>query len=152
MHLTRYTDYSLRLLIYLGLRQGQLATIGEAARHYGISHNHLMKVAHRLGTQGYITTVRGKGGGLRLSRDPASISLGQVIRDSETRFPLAECFKPGGFCRIEPGCRLKRILGQALEAFLGVVDACTLADLLQNRAELANLLELTIPAAGSKEA
>ncbi len=152
MRLTRYTDYSLRLLIYLGLRQGQLATIGEAARHFGISHNHLMKVARQLGAQGYIATIRGKGGGLRLSRDPASICLGQVIRDMETRFPMAECFAPDGFCKIEPACRLKRILGQALDAFLRVLDACTLADLLQNRDQLANLLELTDLAAGGSRA
>src|SRR5574338_229814 len=132
MRLTAYTDYSLRVLIYLGLRGERLATISELSETYGLSANHLMKIIHNLGKLGYIETVRGRGGGMKLAGNPEEINLGQVVRQMESDFAIAECFDPGrrADCVITPACRLQVILGKAVEAFLDVLDNHTLADLL----------------------
>ena len=141
MHLTTFTDYSLRVVIYLGARDNRLATIGDIAEAYGISKNHLMKVAHFLGQQGYLDTQRGKSGGLRLARAPADINLGQLIRATESNTILLECFEPASSqCKIEPVCALRSILARSLQAFFAVLDEYTLADVLQNRDQLAELL------------
>lgn len=131
MQLTRHTDYSLRLLIYLGLHPDCLATIFEVASYYRISRNHLMKIAHRLALHGYIETLRGKHGGMRLARRPEMINIGDVVRDMEESFHVAECFNPDNkTCPLLPACNLKFVLGKALKGFLGTLDAYTLADLL----------------------
>lgn len=130
MHLSTFTDYSLRVLMYLGKQAGRLATIGEIAQVHAISQNHLMKVVHQLGRAGYIETVRGKGGGIRLARAPDEIVLGEAIRRSESDFALVECFKTGSNCRNRPDCRLGSVLDEALAAMFGVLDRYTLADLL----------------------
>lgn len=142
MRLTVYSDYAFRVLIYLGTRPGERATIRGIAECYGISRNHLTKVVHQLGSQGYIETVRGKGGGLRLTRDPEGIGVGEVLRDTEEGFGLVECMRPSGrgMCRIEQGCRLRGVLGEATRAFLAVLDQYTLADLLENGDQLEQLL------------
>lgn len=129
MRLTRYTDYSLRTLIYVGLHEPAQSSIGEIARAYGISENHLTKVVHQLGRLGLIQTIRGRGGGLRLGMPPEQIVIGQVVRQTEDDLALVECFSDGR-CAITASCRLKRALGQALAAFLAVLDGYTLADLL----------------------
>ncbi|AWN37228.1 Rrf2 family transcriptional regulator [Methylobacterium radiodurans] len=129
MRLTRYTDYALRTLIYLGLNEPRQSSIGEIARAYGISENHLTKVVHQLGRLGLVRTIRGRGGGLRLALDPAEIVVGAVVRQTEEDLALVECFA-GGACAITPSCRLRRVLGEALAAFLAVLDRYTLADLL----------------------
>ena len=129
MRLTRYTDYALRTLIYLGLNEPRQSSIGEIARAYGISENHLTKVVHQLGRLGLVRTIRGRGGGLRLALDPAEIVVGAVVRRTEEDLALVECFS-GGACAITPSCRLRRALGEALAAFLAVLDGYTLADLL----------------------
>lgn len=143
MRLTLHTDFSLRVLIYLGLEPGRLATIQEVALHYGISRNHLMKVVHRLGAAGYIRTVRGKNGGMTLQRPPARIGLGAVVRSMEDSFELVECFSPDGRCRIRPACSLRAVLLDALAGFFQVLDRYTLADVISNPDELSWLLELT---------
>lgn len=131
MQLTRFTDYSLRVLIYLGLQQDRLATISEIASTFGISENHLMKVVHRLGIHGYIETVRGKGGGMRLARAAELINIGQVVRDSEENMDIAECFGSGGSnCFLLPGCVLKAALTEARQSFLATLDIYHLSDLL----------------------
>lgn len=141
MRLTTYTDYGLRLLMYVVLKDGELATIQEVADAYGISKNHLMKVAHNLGLYGYLDTVRGRGGGLRLARAPGRIVLGDVIRRMEDDFVMAECFEPAGnACCITRACRLKGILAEALRAYFEVLDKYTLADLAGNNAVLTKLL------------
>lgn len=141
MRLTTFTDYSLRVMIYLGLRDNGLATIGDIATAYDVSKNHLMKVVHFLGQQGYIETQRGKSGGLRLARAPEDINLGQLVRDTEANTVLLECFDPEtSQCRIEPVCLLRGILGRSLQAFFAVLDGYTLADVLQNRQQLARIL------------
>lgn len=131
MHITRYTDYSLRVLVYLALKGEKLSTIREIAARYGISKNHLMKVVHELRLRGYIDTLRGKNGGLRLGRPPHRINIGRLVRDTEQDLNLVECFGADNRCVITPDCNLKRILGEALEAFFAVLDRYTLADLIE---------------------
>jgi len=146
LRLTAYTDYSLRVLIYLGLRGGRLATIRELSETYGVSANHLMKIIHNLGKLGYIETVRGRGGGMRLAGGPEQINLGQVVRQMEPDFAITECFDPDrrGDCVITPACRLQEVLEKAVAAFLNVLDNHTLADLLQNRTRLQSLLNIEL--------
>lgn len=131
MRLTRYTDYSLRVLIYLGLQQDRLSSIREIADVYGISESHLMKVVQALGQSGYVATLRGRGGGLRLAKPPSEINLGDVVRNTEDDIALVECFTEASACRIAGPCRLEHVLRKALGAFLGVLDDYTLADLLR---------------------
>lgn len=142
MRLTRYTDYCLRVLIYLGLKEGRLATIQEVSEHYGISRNHLMKVVFELNRNGYIETQRGKNGGMRLGRRPGEIHLGEVVRRCEPDLDLVECFSDGDTCRIAAACRLKAVLGSALGAFLKELDHYSLADLLQPESQLVELLDM----------
>jgi len=137
MRLTTFSDYSLRVLIYLGLRNHRLSTIREIAAAYDISRNHLMKVVHHLASGGHVETVRGKGGGLRLARPPGEIRIGEVVRQSEQGATLVECFDPAtSRCRIQRCCRLQGLFAQAAEAFFQVLDGYTLADLLEPREAL----------------
>lgn len=143
MRLTVYTDFSLRVLMFLALKGDRLATIAEIAKAYGISKNHLMKVAHQLGLAGYVETVRGKGGGMRLARRPEKIVIGEVVRRTEPDMALVPCFAPddeGGFCVILPNCALRGALAKARAAFLAALDGYTLADLARPRAPLRKLL------------
>jgi len=142
MQLTRYSDYSLRVLMYLAIRTEYLATIEEISLAYGISRAHLMKVVHQLGRAGFLETVRGRGGGIQLARAPEEISVGEVLRHTD-RMELVECFEPGANpCLIEPACGLKAALAEALDAFLAVVDQYTVADLIARRRKpLALLLD-----------
>lgn len=142
MRLTRHSDYGLRVLMYLGVRPDHLATIDEIAQAYGISRAHLMKVVNGLGRAGFVETVRGRGGGLRLARPAGEIGLGDVVRSTEGRMDLVECFDPEtNACRIEPVCALRGVLEEALAAFLETLDGYTLADLTaRRRGALARLL------------
>jgi Rrf2 family nitric oxide-sensitive transcriptional repressor len=134
MQLTRYSDYSLRVLIYLAIRPERMATIEEISKAYGISRAHLMKVVHHLGRAGFLNTVRGRGGGFSLARPPEEIRVGDVIRHTEDRMDLVECFDPGtSHCRIEAACGLRGVLEEALDTFLGTLDRYTLADLIVRR-------------------
>jgi Rrf2 family nitric oxide-sensitive transcriptional repressor len=143
MRLTVYTDYALRLLMYLALKEDGCATISEVAQAYGISKSHLMKVAHQLGVAGYIGTVRGKGGGLRLGKAAQEIGLGEVVRYAEPDMALVPCFAPvNAFCPIVPSCVLRGALEEAREAFLRVLDAYTLADLVRPGSALRALLSI----------
>ncbi len=130
MRLTHFTDLSLRLLMYLASNPDRLSTIQEVAERYGISRNHLMKVAQQLARQGFVESVRGNGGGLRLGRPATAIRIGEVIRATEDDFRLVECFETGrSSCTLLPACRLKGVLGEALAAYLKVLDAYSLHDL-----------------------
>ncbi len=129
MRLTFHTDYALRMLIFLALREGEQTTIREIAEAYGISRNHLMKVAHKLQQQGYLHTTRGRGGGLSLARPAQDIRLGRLVKAMEPDLALAECFGPDNQCVITPHCRLKGVLGKALKSFLDTLDEHTLAEL-----------------------
>jgi Rrf2 family transcriptional regulator, nitric oxide-sensitive transcriptional repressor len=143
MRLTHYTDYALRTLIYLGFSEPRQATIAEISRSYGISENHLVKVVHHLGRLDLVKTSRGRGGGLRLALAPDQINVGQVVRSMEDDLALVECFANGN-CVITPTCQLRGILGEALAAFLAVLDRYTLADLIgqDDGGEMAKLLGL----------
>lgn len=148
MRLTVYTDYSLRLLIYLAVGKDRLATIEEISGSYGISRNHLTKVAHRLGIGGYVETVRGRRGGLRLAKTPEAIGLGDVVRYCEPDMAIVTCFDPiGAHCAVLSRCVLRGALSQALDAFCDVLDKYTLADLVRPRTALRSLL--SIPSAKS---
>lgn len=138
MQLTSFTDYGLRTLIYLAsLPENQLTNITEVTDLFSVSRNHLVKVINRLGQLGYIQTVRGKNGGIRLNRSASTISVGEVVRDLE---PLVLVNCSAEFCHITPACRLKERLVRAKQAFLAELDQCTIDDLLSDNAELMILL------------
>jgi Rrf2 family nitric oxide-sensitive transcriptional repressor len=141
MRLTAYTDFSLRVLMYLALYPDRRPTIAEIAGRYGISKAHLMKVVYQLGRAGYVETTRGKGGGLALGRPPAAITIGEVVRRTEPDMALVACFDPDApVCAIASACRLKGTLNAAKSAFLKVLDDCTLAEVMGDRAALDLLL------------
>ncbi|MBN8874661.1 MAG: Rrf2 family transcriptional regulator [Rhodospirillales bacterium] len=140
MRLTTFSDYSLRTLIYLGVRPGRLATIADIATAYDISANHLMKVVHQLAQAGDVVTVRGQHGGMRLARRPEEINIGAVVRRTEPDMDLVPCFGSSTGCRIQPACGLAVVLSEALAAFLAVLDRHTLADLLQEPERITPLL------------
>ena len=144
MRLTLYSDYALRVLMYLAVRESRLATIDEIARSYSISKNHLMKVVHQLGVAGYVETVRGRGGGLRLAKPVEAIGLGAVLRYTEPDMAIASCFKPvDAPCAIHQCCVLRRALERARDAFLEVLEGYTLSDLVRPRARLAGMLGIS---------
>jgi Rrf2 family nitric oxide-sensitive transcriptional repressor len=141
MKLTSFTDYSLRVLIYLAAQPDRRATVTEIARCFEISENHLTKVVHFLGKQGWLNTVRGKGGGFTLAQPPARILIGEVVRRTEGIDTPAECFGDTPHrCRIEHLCQLRHTLKQAVDAFYRVLDGCTLADIAHNGSALARVL------------
>jgi Rrf2 family transcriptional regulator, nitric oxide-sensitive transcriptional repressor len=148
MKLTSFTDYSLRVLIYLAAQPGGRATISQVAAAYGISENHLVKVVHFLGKAGWLTNVRGKGGGLELGRPADRINIADVVRDSEGEIAVAACFAEGDeSCRIAAACKLRGVLGEAVAAFYAVLARYTLADIARNRDELATILFMPKPPA-----
>ncbi|MBV8049379.1 MAG: Rrf2 family transcriptional regulator [Paludibacterium sp.] len=134
MQLNRFTDYALRVLIYLAHKGDELATIHEIALEYALSEGHLMKVVHHLGKRGYIVTLRGKGGGMRLARAPQEINVGAVVRDTEETLSIVECLKDHyeGDCKLFGACKLMGVLHEANRLFLNHLDQFTLADLLQS--------------------
>lgn len=136
MRLTRYTDYAMRALLYVGARTDRLCQIGEIAHAYGISQNHLMKVVNDLVNAGYLEGVRGRQGGIRLARPASQINVGTVIRHTEGGFDLVDC----GNCVIAPACGLTGALQKALAAFLAVLDGYSLADIMVEREMLGSLL------------
>lgn len=148
MKLTAFTDYSLRVLIYLAAQPKPRATIAEIAATFDVSENHLTKVAHCLGKAGWLANVRGKGGGLELAMPPELIGVGRVVRETEGVSMLVECFgKKHTNCNIATICRLRGVLGEAQRAFYAVLDRYTLADLVHNRNSLAKVLFIESAAA-----
>lgn len=136
MRLTSYSDFSLRVLIYVAVNSGKLVTIKEISEAYEISSNHLMKIIYNLGKMNYIETIRGRNGGIRLSKQPADINIGELIRKTEEDFYLVECFKEDNNCVITPVCSLKHMLNEALNSFFLVLDKYTLEDILTNKSVL----------------
>lgn len=142
MRLTSYTDYSIRVLLYLHIHDNQLSTIQDIADSYSISKNHLMKVIYNLGKLGYIETIRGRNGGIRLAKTPAEINIGKLVRETEEDFNIVECFsKDHNTCPITSICTLKGVLNQAKFAFLHVLDGYTLEDISQNKLKLKELFQ-----------
>lgn len=143
MRLTLQTDYALRVLMFLAARPTHLATIQEVSDAYGISRNHLMKVVLNLARAGFVETVRGRSGGLRLQRAASAIGIGDVVRRIEDDFCIVECFNDRrSVCVIGGVCRLQGILREALNAYLAVLDRHTLADLMTAPRALATRLGL----------
>ena len=141
MRLTTFTDYTIRVLIYMGIYPDCRISTSELAVHYGISRNHLNKVAHYLGQQGYVDTSRGKGGGMSLARSPEDINIGTLVRDTEKNSVLVECFDAAHcHCRILPACRLTGMLHEAQEAFYYSLEQYSLADLIVDKARLHDVL------------
>jgi Rrf2 family nitric oxide-sensitive transcriptional repressor len=141
MRLTAYTDFSLRVLIYLAVHPERRPTIAEIASRYGASRAHMMKVVYQLGLKGYVDTVRGKGGGLTLARPTDQITVGEIVRQMEPDMDIVACFSEGAAaCVIAPACRLKGKLAEARAAFLKVLDDCTLAEVVGNKPALEILL------------
>lgn len=136
MHLTRYTDYALRTLLYLGQQQDRLCSIAEVSGAYGISQNHLMKVVSDLVSAGYVQSVRGRHGGIRLGRPAAEINIGALVRHTEDDLNLVDC----GSCIIGPACGLTGVLDEALGAFLAVLDRHSLADVMARQGDFLRLL------------
>jgi Rrf2 family nitric oxide-sensitive transcriptional repressor len=141
MRLTAYTDFALRVLIYLAINPDRRPTIAEIAERYHVSKAHLMKVVYELGLKGYVETTRGKGGGLRLARATDTVTVGEIVRQTEPDMAVVTCFDETAIaCAIAPACRLKGKLYEARAAFLKVLDDCTLAEVAGNKAALEMLL------------
>ena len=140
MRLTLNTDFSLRVLMHVGLCGDKLTRINDIAQSFGISKAHLMKVVNDLSQNGYLETVRGRNGGIRLMREPRHINIGQVVRDTENQLGVIGCLERRGYCPIERVCVLRGALRDATEAFLAVLDAHTLFDLIQPQRVLSSLL------------
>ncbi len=144
MRLTDYTDYSLRVMLYLAIAREGLVTIQEISDAYGISKNHLMKIVQQLGELGWVETVRGRHGGLRLPDTSRSLTVGEVVRATENDFALVGCFPDERgerrSCVIEPHCRLKHVIDAARKAFLAELDRHTIDELAQPESALAGLL------------
>lgn len=130
MRLTIMTDYALRLLMHVGQHRDRLCTIAEVAGVYAISEAHLMKITHQLGRAGWIETVRGRGGGMRLALAPERINLGELVRSVEPDFELVECMASGSTCTLTGQCGLTRVFAGARDAFMRELDSHTLADVL----------------------
>ena len=141
MRLTSFTDYSLRVLMYLAVKPEQLATIPEIAKAYAISENHLMKVVHHLAKSGFVTSVRGKGGGIRLARPAEEIRLGTVIRQTEGTAAIVECLGEESRCNLVPACKLKKVLVDAFAVLYKELDRHTLADIVSEPKKLARLID-----------
>lgn len=140
MKLTDYTDYALRTLIYIAVHPGELVTVQRIADSFGIPKNHLVKIVHRLGLEGFVHTVRGRTGGIQLNRPPAKINIGAVVRTMEQDFGMVECFRTGNECRITAVCGLRGVLTSALQAFFAVLDEHSLEDLIQKPNALQRVL------------
>ena len=151
MRLTTFTDYNLRVLIYLAIKPDKRATIAEIAKAFGISESHLMKVVHFLGKHGFLANVRGKGGGLTLAKPAAEINVGAIVQLTEADALLAECFNEDhNACVITRVCQLRQVLVEAAKAFNDVLDKYTVADLIGERRSLARILSIPIDSVGRR--
>ncbi|WP_310611334.1 Rrf2 family transcriptional regulator [Limnohabitans sp.] len=151
MRLTTYTDYTLRVAMYLTLKydSGELVTIDQIASAYDISHNHLTKIVHEMRGQGLIETTRGRSGGIRLARDPGAITIGEIVRWAEDDFALVECHTSGldSSCVVFQVCNLQRGFRQALQAFMRELDAMTLLDAVSSPRDAKTFLGIPLHAA-----
>jgi Rrf2 family nitric oxide-sensitive transcriptional repressor len=153
MHLTQFSDYTLRVVMYLGCHPGKLVAVDEISRAYGISRHHLVKVVQTLTDLGMVEAQRGRGGGMKLARRPSQINIGWLIRRTEPHFNLVECFDPeANTCPIAPACGLKGALHRARQAFLSVLDEYSLDQFLTRRSELVALLGVSFQGQAEAEA
>lgn len=143
MRMTLHTDYALRMLIYLATGRDSQSTVNDIAQTYGLSRNHLLKVALNLKNMGLVSTSRGRAGGIRLALPPDRINIGKLVRGLEDDLAVVECMRAdGGACVISPACRLKGVVREALNAYLAVFDEYSLADLVVNGESLRLLLDI----------
>jgi len=143
VRMTYHTDYAIRMLIYVALKPDGLSTVNEIAQSYGLSRNHLLKVALTLRKLGLIESMRGRSGGIRLAKSAEQINVGTIVRATEEDFSLVECMQAtGGLCVISPVCRLKGMFAEALQSYLAVLDGYTLADVIHNKSALQPYLGL----------
>ena len=149
MRLTLYTDYALRTLLYLGAKPDTRVAIHDIAQTYDISENHLVKVVHKLGRGGFIVTKRGRNGGLLLARAPQDIRIGDIVRYTEEDMGIVACNQEKGSCRLAGVCRLQGLMGEALNAFMSVLDRRTLADVMTHP-HLLQTFQMMLPAAASE--
>jgi Rrf2 family transcriptional regulator, nitric oxide-sensitive transcriptional repressor len=140
MRLATFTDYSLRVLIFLALKEDELSTVAEIADKYQISKNHLIKVVHNLSTMQIIESFKGKGGGISLAIPPDKINIGKIVRELESESYLLECFGTNSECKINPVCKLKAALKQAENNFFKTLESYTLADIMTNQRQLSSIL------------
>ncbi len=145
MRLTQFTDYSLRVLIYLALHPEERVTIDQLTDAYDVSRHHIRSVVHHLAKLGYIESRQGKGGGVALALKPEEVSIREIVENTENDFYIVECFNPdGSACPIEPLCVLKQALSNASKSFLQTLEEYTIEDLIKNkRSQLSSLLEIT---------
>ena len=145
MHLTLFSDYGLRVAIYLACHPEQTVSADEISRAFGISRHHVVKVVQTLTNLGVVEAQRGRGGGMRLAMRPSEINVGWLIRRTEPHFDLVECFDPvTNTCPIAPACGLKGLLHRAGQAFLGVLDEYNIEQLLTRRSDLVTLLDASL--------
>ncbi|WP_372654234.1 Rrf2 family transcriptional regulator [Halobacteriovorax sp.] len=142
MKLTTYTDYSIRVLIYLGINEDRICTSSEISESYNISKNHLSKVIHQLSKLSLIDSFKGASGGIKLALSPEEINIGKLVRQTEPDFHIVECFAPStNKCKISPSCKLKQILNESTSSFLNNLDKYTLKDILSNSSRLEKLIK-----------
>ncbi|MFZ6746746.1 RrF2 family transcriptional regulator [Undibacterium sp. JH2W] len=140
MRLTAFTDYTLRTLMYLAQHEDRLVTIQEIAELHSISKSHLTKVVHQLGMSNMVETIRGRNGGLKLNLPPEKINIGDVVRNAESDFDMAECFdRDSNTCSYSGACILKGVLSRATDSYLSVLDAVTLADLVAQKNSIGKI-------------
>ncbi len=144
MQITRYTDYAIRVLIYLAVKRNEQSTISEIAESYNISKNHLMKIVQELNVKGYLFAIRGKNGGIKLIAEPSAINIGKLVRELENESKLVECFGNNNQCVITPSCQLKQIFSLAIESFYTTLEGYTLEDLtgVNDQLKLKQLLSI----------
>lgn len=143
MRLSKYSDYALRVLMHAALRQPELATIDEVANVFGISRNHLVKVVHMLGRNGFLSTRRGSGGGFTLAKPPSKIVVGDIVRLTEVDAKVIDCKDSlNQQCQLVLACRLKGVLSEAASAFFAVLDGYSLADLVKEKSAMRELLNI----------
>lgn len=139
---TSHADYAIRVLLYLRVAPGRRGSVGHIAEAHRVSRHHLDKVVHRLAGAGLVETMRGRGGGVRLTRDPESITVGDVMRAMETDFAVVECLGPARFCRVAGVCGARNVFAQALDAYFAVLDEATLEEIAANDQGLRGALSL----------
>lgn len=145
MRLTQQTSYSIRVLLYCAANTSDNSRIRDIAATYGISELHLFKIMHVLVESGFVETIRGRNGGIRLARPASEISIGAVVRATESNFYLTDCFdQTNRDCPLVDACGVNRILSEALAAFFSVLDRYTIADVAHDRSQLRGLLELAV--------
>jgi len=144
MYLSKFTDYGLRVLVFLALEPERKVTIGEVSDHFAMPRNHVMKVVQSLAAHGFVETQPGKKGGIRLPPQWQDLGVGIIVRRMERSLDIIDCDSP--HCPITGACGLKTALDQARDAFLAVLDGYRLGDLLVNRSQLARLFGLEINA------